>query len=55
MRPNEQDRRLREQERKEEAQTTPQQTRDKAKKAGVSACTRTDPSGSGSDLSLIHI
>lgn len=49
MRPNEQDRRLREQERKEKAQTTPQQTRDEAKKASVSACTRTGPSGSGSD------
>ena len=49
MRPNEQDRRLREQERKEKAQTTPQQTRDEAKKASVNACTRTGPSGSGSD------
>lgn len=49
MRPNEQDRRLREQERKEKAQTTPQQTRDEAKKASVSACTRTGPSGSDSD------
>lgn len=48
MGPNEQDRWLRKQERKEEAQTTSQQTRDKAKEASVSACTRTDPSDSGS-------